>query len=104
MKPQNALTTSAREYPCSMAQVTEKRSDGTAVVVVPADDATDLEVGEVVDVRPAGRDPLDALIASAPEDDEPLTAEEEESIREARADRAAGRMISAADARRELLG
>lgn len=104
MNPQDALATGARRYPCPMAQVTEKRADGAAVVVVPPDDAADLEVGEVVDVRPTGRDPLDELIASAPEDDEPLTAEEEESIREARADRATGRMLSAEDARRELLG
>lgn len=56
MKPQNALAIHETEYPCPMAQVTEKRPDGTAVVVVPPNDATDLEVGEVVDVRPAGSD------------------------------------------------
>lgn len=43
-------------YPFPMAEVTEKRPDGTAVVVVPPNDAADLEVGEVVDVRPAGND------------------------------------------------
>lgn len=48
--------------------------------------------------------PLDALLGSAPEDDEPITPEEEDSIREARKDRALGRLISAEDARRELLG
>lgn|GEM_PF-971439 len=56
MKPQTALATRDREYPWHMAQVTEKRPDGTAVVVVPANDATDLAVGEVVDVRPASSD------------------------------------------------
>lgn len=47
---------------------------------------------------------LDSLLASAPEDDEPVTPEEEESLREAHEDRASGRLISAEDARRELLG
>jgi hypothetical protein len=47
---------------------------------------------------------LDALLASAPEDDEPLSPEEEDSIREAREDRGAGRLTSAEEARRELLG
>jgi hypothetical protein len=35
-----------------MAKVTEKRSDGSTVVVVPATEAADLEVGGEVDVRP----------------------------------------------------
>lgn len=35
-----------------MAKVIEKRPDGTTVVVVPAADAAELEVGASVDVRP----------------------------------------------------
>lgn len=40
-----------------MAKVIEKRPDGTTVVVVPAADASDLELGAAVDVlpKPAGR-------------------------------------------------
>ena len=42
-----------------MARVIEKRPDGTTVVVVvPATDATGFEVGDEVDVRPAGGDAL----------------------------------------------
>lgn len=37
-----------------MAKVIEKRSDGTTVIVVPAADAAELEVGASVDVRLAG--------------------------------------------------
>jgi hypothetical protein len=37
-----------------MAKVIEKRPDGTTVIVVPAADAAELEVGASVDVRPAG--------------------------------------------------
>lgn len=36
-----------------MAKVTEKRPDGSTVVVVPAAEAADLEVGGEVDVRPS---------------------------------------------------
>jgi hypothetical protein len=35
-----------------MAKVIEKRPDGTTVVVVPAADASELEVGAAVDVLP----------------------------------------------------
>jgi hypothetical protein len=35
-----------------MAKVIEKRPDGTAVVVVPAVDASKLDVDDLVDVRP----------------------------------------------------
>jgi hypothetical protein len=35
-----------------MAKVIEKRSDGTIVIVVPAADASELEVGAAVDVLP----------------------------------------------------
>jgi len=56
MNQKVAVAPRSSEYPLHMAQVTEKRPDGTAVVVVPPNDATDLEVGEVVDVRPAASD------------------------------------------------
>lgn len=51
-----------------------------------------------------GRDPLARRLDSAPLDDEPLTDEERESLREAREDFAAGRVVSMDDLRRELLG
>jgi hypothetical protein len=35
-----------------MAKVIEKRPDGSTVIVVPADEAADLEIGGEVDVRP----------------------------------------------------
>ena len=42
-----------------MAKVTEKRPDGTTVIVVPAADAAEFDVGGEVDVRPAaGSDAL----------------------------------------------
>ncbi len=56
-----------------MAKVIEKRPDGTTVVVVPAADASDLEVGAAVDVLPKltgnGRDrpwPVGALADELP--------------------------------------
>jgi hypothetical protein len=51
-----------------------------------------------------GRDPLARRLDAAPLDDEPLTDEERESLREAREDFAAGRTVSMDDLRRELLG
>lgn len=51
-----------------------------------------------------GRDPLARRLDAAPIDDEPLTDEEPESLREGRADVAAGRVVSMDDLRRELLG
>src|SRR5680860_272245 len=41
-----------RRYPWRMAKVIEKRPDGTTVIVVPAVDASELEVGAAVDVLP----------------------------------------------------
>lgn len=41
-----------------MAKVIEKRPDGTTVIVVPAADAGELEVGTSVDVRPAAAEAL----------------------------------------------
>ena len=43
-------------------------------------------------------------IEDAPVDDEPLTAEGEQSLAEAERDLAAGRVVSHAEARRRLLG
>jgi hypothetical protein len=39
-----------------MAKVIEKRPDGSTVIVVPAAEAADLEIGGEVDVRPVPRD------------------------------------------------
>jgi hypothetical protein len=50
------------------------------------------------------RDPLARRLDAAPLDDEPLTDEERESLREAHEDIAAGRVISMEDLRRDLLG
>lgn len=55
MKHQIALIPNRSGYRWDMAQVTEKRPDGTAVVVVPPNGAADLEVGEVVNQRASGR-------------------------------------------------
>jgi hypothetical protein len=44
-----------------MAKVTEKRPDGSTVIVVPATEAADLEIGGEVDVRPVQRDLGDSL-------------------------------------------
>lgn len=39
-------------YPCRTARLVDKRTNGTVVVGVPAEDAVDLEVGAEVEVRP----------------------------------------------------
>lgn len=54
-------------------------------------------------LRDGGAPALRAL-ALAPEDDEPLTDEDRAALDEARADLAAGRVVSHAEARRRLLG
>lgn len=51
-----------------------------------------------------GRDPLARRLDAAPLDDEPLTDEERDSLREAHEDIAAGRVVAMQDLRRELLG
>lgn len=66
-----------------MAKVIEKRSDGTTVVVVPADEASELEVGASVEVRPAGAAdalpwPFGALAGKYP----PFDAEEIKAARQ----------------------
>ena len=48
------------------------------------------------------RDPLARRLDAAPLDDEPLTGEERDSLREAREDAAAGRFVSMDDLRRDL--
>jgi hypothetical protein len=48
------------------------------------------------------RDPLARRLDGAPLDDEPLTDEDREALREAREDLAAGRIVSMEDLRREL--
>lgn len=52
--------------------------------------------------REPKHDPLAHRLDGAPLDDEPLTDEDRESLREARDDFAAGRVISMEDLRREL--
>jgi hypothetical protein len=49
-----------------------------------------------------GRDPLARRLDATPLDDEPLTDEERESLRDAREDAKAGRLVSMDDLRREL--
>lgn len=54
-----------------MAKVTEKRPDGTTVIIVPAADAAELEIGASVDVQLAGADnalpwPIGALAGKCP--------------------------------------
>lgn len=56
MNQKIAIAPRGRGYPVLMAQVTEKRADGTFVVVVSPDDVADLEVGEFVDVRRVKRE------------------------------------------------
>lgn len=43
-----------------MAKVTEKRPDGSTVIVVPAGEAVDFEIGGEVDVRPVPRHGADS--------------------------------------------
>ena len=47
-------------------------------------------------------DPVLRALMNAPEDDEPVSAEEEEAVREALEDVAAGRMHSMEEVKREL--
>jgi hypothetical protein len=53
-------------------------------------------------MREQERDSLARRLDGAPPDDEPLTDEDREALREAREDIAAGRMVSMDDLRREL--
>lgn len=47
-------------------------------------------------------DPLDALLATAPDDDEPTTPEEDEGAREAREEIARGEVYSAEQIKHEI--
>ena len=68
-------------------------------------DALSEEAADALDyIVSRGRDPLARRLDAAPIDDEPLTYEERESLREGREDVAAGRVGSMDDLRRELLG
>jgi len=49
-----------------------------------------------------GRDPLARRLDAAPLDDEPLTVEDLDAMREMREDAAAGRLVSLDDIRQEL--
>jgi hypothetical protein len=51
-----------------------------------------------------GGDPVLLALATAPEDDEPLTPEDEAAIEEGLADIAAGRVVSHEEVRRRLFG
>jgi hypothetical protein len=53
-------------------------------------------------VERRGRDPLVELLDNAPEDDEPTAPEEEEGVRDARADIERGEFFSAEEIKREL--
>jgi hypothetical protein len=69
------------------------------------DELSEEEAADALDyIVSHGRDPLARRLDAAPIDDEPLTDEERESLREGREDVAAGRVISMEDLRRELLG
>jgi hypothetical protein len=52
--------------------------------------------------RHEAEDPMIAAFRDAPEDDEPLTAEEEAALDESHADVAAGRTVSLAEIKREF--
>ena len=53
-------------------------------------------------VRRRERDPLRELLDNAPEDDEPTTPEEEEGVRDAKAEIERGEVFSAEEIKREL--
>jgi hypothetical protein len=77
-----------------MAKVIEKRPDGAAIVVVPATDVVDLEVGASVDVRPAAVAetlpwPFGALAGKYP----PFEFEEVKASRREMAHMALGRQV-----------
>ena len=60
------------------------------------------EAAEALRLLDRRLDPLDALLANAPIDDEPSAPEEEQGAAEARAEIARGETLSAAEIRREL--
>jgi hypothetical protein len=67
------------------------------------DSLSEQEAAETLDyIVSRGSDPLARRLDAAPLDDEPLTAEDLDAMREMREDAAAGRMVSLDDIRREL--
>ena len=68
------------------------------------EDLTEAEAEAALEliVRRTGFNTLDGLLANAPLDDEPSTAEEDEGAREARAEIARGEYVGADALRREL--
>jgi len=63
-----------------------------------ADELSEPQMDDILEYAARQReDPLLSAITSAPEDDEPLTPEEEAAIAEGRADIAAGRTVSLED-------
>lgn len=55
-------------------------------------------------LRDLGADPVLRALTNAPEDDEPLTDEDREAIREGQEDVTAGRTYTTAEARKALRG
>jgi hypothetical protein len=67
------------------------------------DSLSEQEAAETLDyIASRGRDSLGRRLDAAPLDDEPLTAEDLDAMREMREDAAAGRLVSLDDIRREL--
>jgi len=63
---------------------------------------TEEEAAEALRLLDRQTDPLSVLLDNAPLDDEPVTPEEEAGVAEARAEIAAGEVISAEEIRREF--
>lgn len=67
------------------------------------DSLSEQEAAETLDyIASRGRDSLARRLDEAPLDDEPLTAEDLDAMREMREDAAAGRLVSLDDIRQEL--
>jgi hypothetical protein len=67
------------------------------------DSLSEQEAADTLDyIASRGRDSLARRLDAAPLDDEPLTAEDLDAMRELREDAAAGRLVSLDDIRREL--
>jgi hypothetical protein len=67
------------------------------------DSLSEQEAADALDyIVSRGRDPLARRLDEAPLDDEPLTDEDIDALREMREDAAAGRLVSLDDLRREL--
>jgi len=67
------------------------------------DSLSEQEAADALDyIASRGRDSLARRLDAAPLDDEPLTAEDLDAMREMREDAAAGRLVSLDDIRQEL--